>query len=137
MSEAFTTFNLHLTARMKDAENRFASFTSKVGDDAEHASDALRHQIAALEEGAARAKTSADASTAYIAKWMAGSTSSVEEWKTKVAINMLTARAERAGAYAKAASDVALTGIDAPEKAALGAKLAHVGRIVAKSPKSA
>lgn len=137
MTDALTKFNLHLQAHVKDVENRFTALNAKVGANIDHADKELRRQIAALEESAAKAKTSAEASAAVVTKWVADSVSTVEEWKSKLDIGMLTARAERADQYAKAASDVAIAGVDAAEKAALDAKLAHADVRAAKASKAA
>ncbi len=135
MTDALTTFNLQLQAHARNLENRFSEFSAKVGDNINQADKELRRQIAALEDSAAKAKTSTEASAEVVRKWVADSVSSVEEWKSKLDIGMLSARAERADHYAKAASQVAIAGVDAAEKAALDAQLAHADVHAAKASK--
>ncbi|MGL5114359.1 MAG: hypothetical protein ACRC7C_03455 [Beijerinckiaceae bacterium] len=137
MTDAFTSFNLQLQTHMKALENRFATFNAKVGTNFDHADKELRHQIAALEAKAASARTSVEASAAVAAKWVADSMSSVEEWKTGLDVGMLLARAERADAYARAASEIAISSVDAAEKAALYARLAHTDLAAAKVSRAA
>ena len=136
MTDALTTFNLRLQTHVKNAENRFAALNSKVGASIDQADKELRRQIVSLEDGAAKAKASVEASAAIVTKWVADSVGSVEGWKSKLDIGMLTARAERADDYAKAASDVAIASVDSAEKAALDAKLAHAEVRAAKAPKT-
>lgn len=135
MSDALTTFNLHMQAHMKNAENRFSAFNAKVGVDMEQANKELRRQIAALEDSAAKARSATEASAAVVKKWVADSVSSVEGWKSNLDIGLLAARAERADHYAKAASEVAIAGVDAAERAALDARLAHSDVQAAKASK--
>ena len=125
MTDALTTFNLRLQTHVKNAENRFATLNAKIGSGIEQADKELRSQIVSLEEGAAKAKASVEASAAVVTKWVTDSLGSVDGLKSKLDIGMLTARAERADDYAKAASDVAIASVEAAEKAALDAKLAH------------
>ena len=106
MSDAITTFNLSLQTHLKGIENRFAALNAKVGSNIDQADKELHRQIAALEANGAKAKASAEASATVMKKWVADSVSSVEGWKSKLDIGMLTARAERADHYAKAASEV-------------------------------
>ena len=136
MSDAITTFNLSLQTHLKGIENRFAALNAKVSSNIDQADKELHRQIAALEANGAKAKASAEASAIVMKKWVADSVSSVEGWKSKLDIGMLTARAERADHYAKAASEVAIAGVDAAEKAALDAKLAHADVRVAKASKA-
>lgn len=79
MSDALTNFNLQMQALIKNAENRFSAFNAKASADMDQANKELRRQIAALENRATKAKTSAEASAAVVRKWVAYSVSSVEE----------------------------------------------------------
>jgi hypothetical protein len=135
VTDAITKFNLNLQTHLKDVENRFSALTGKVGANIDQADKELHRQIAALDASAAKAKASAEASANVMKKWVSDSVSAVEGWKAKMDIGMLTARAERADTYAKAASDVAIAGVDAAEKAALDAQLAHADVRTAKASK--
>jgi seryl-tRNA synthetase len=134
MSDAITTFSLHLQTHVKDMQNRFAALTSDAS--LEHAGKELRAQISALEEKASLAKEQIQASAVLVQKWVDDSVTTVEDWKARMDVSMLKARAERADHYAKAAANVATASINEAEKAALAAKLAHADAAGTVAPKA-
>jgi seryl-tRNA synthetase len=136
MSDAITRFSLHLQTHVKDMQNRFAALTSSSDLSLEHAGHELRTQITALEEKASKAKEQIQSSAVLVQKWVDDSVATVEDWKARMDVSMLKARAERADHYAKAAADVATASIDEAAKAALAAKLAHADAAGTPAPKT-
>ena len=137
MTDAITKFNVELQAHLKDAQNRLAALNDKAAASVDHADKEIRRQITALEERAHKAKTSVEAANAEMKKWAADSLTVVTEWKAKHDVNRLATRADRAEHYAKAASQVAIAGVEAAEKAALDARLARADADGAKASKAA
>ena len=133
MTDAITKFNIDLQAHLKDAQNRLASLNAQASASVEHANTEVLRQIAALEERAHHAKASVEAANAEMRKWADDSISAVADWKAKRDVSRLVARADRAEQYAKAASQVAVAGVEAAEKAALDARLARSEAVDARA----
>jgi hypothetical protein len=108
MTDAITTFNQYLQSQAKDLQARMTALNLRADAGLDHAGQELRRQIDALEAKAVAAKTSLEASVAVVQKWADDSVEAVEDWKTRLDVSMLKARADRADRYAKAASEVAI-----------------------------
>lgn len=135
MTDAITKFNIDLQAHLKDAQNRLAALNAQASASVEHANTEVRRQIVELEERAHHAKASVEAANAEMRKWADDSISAVADWKAKRDVSRLVARADRAEQYAKAASQVAVAGVEAAEKAALDARLARSEAVDARASK--
>ena len=137
MINAITKFNIAMQTQMTAFNDRLTSLNTKMKANADDADKEIRKQIGVLEGNAQKARTSLEAARTEMEKWADDSMSTVAGWKTKVDVAMLAARADRAEHYAAAASEVAVAGVAAAEKATLDASLARKDADAAKSGNSA
>jgi hypothetical protein len=137
MTEPITSFNLALQTHMKDAQNRIEAFNAAAKSSAKHAETEIRRQVDLLEKQAHDGQAAFETASAQFRKWAADPSAVVAEWKKNFDIAHLTARADRAEHYAKAASEIALSSVSNAERAALDAKQARSDADAAKTHKAA
>lgn len=137
MINAVTKFNVEMQTQMTAFNDRVKALNANVKLNVDNADKEIRKQIAVLETNAQKAKTSLESARAEMEKWADDSRSTVTGWIDKFDVAMLSARADRAEHYATAASEVAVAGVAAAEKAMLDASLARKEAVAAKSAKAA
>lgn len=129
MNQRIDQFRETFRIKLMQADSDLSALKGKIDAKAETAEREARASLAAVTKRIEQAEPTVLAARVEVDKWVkqqkATAQNSIAELKIKGETASLKARAEVAERYALAAVDVAVTAIDAAEKAALEAWLAR------------